>query len=607
MNQKIAFITRCTRQDNLQIVATSLKTALSQGHLWYVIFDSSNLESISTKTLNFLNSINCKYYIRSSEGDSYGYDIMNDIILNEIPAGHWVHIIDDDNILHEDLLTSFKSIKTKCKVIVADQLVAGKDFTGLHIRIAAPENTVLQGIDVGQIIIDRDFLMITCGGFDLGYCGDGIALEKIHKKHPNEFYYINVILSYYNYIERKVNSSDPRVLYVGNLPTTPQSGGNTFDYESDSLNIKHLPDDSNVQAEISKFKPDVIATRSKSCDTFTNLYGTPFAIRRKWVHFSDDVDENNGTGIYNAAMYAILTRDTTLASVFTSAYNIGSNLYVAYNSLAAQTYIDWEWVIVNDSTDNGKTQKVIDEIMSIDSRVKCYTFEQKSGGIIGETKYRAAMLCNGEYLMELDHDDVITPDAIELMVRGFKEYPDVGFIYSDCIECDVNHQTTKYVEGFAFGYGNYYDDTYKGVKVDVNACVPINPKTIRHIVGVPNHFRAWRRDHYHAIGGHNRNLTIADDYELIVRSFLTTRFLRIPKSCYVQYYYGQNTQDSNGGATRRDIQRRVATIASHYNEAIKNRFEELGMIDWAYAENSHHPLNAPSVYDQGDAAYTMKL
>jgi len=209
--------------------------------------------------------------------------------------------------------------------------------------------------------------------------------------------------------------------------------------------------------------------------------------------------------------------------------------------------------------------------------------------------------------MELDHDDELMPDAVELMVRAFVEYPDAGFVYSDCMECDTEFNTTRYVEGFALGYGNYYLDTHKGKTVDVNACVPVNPKTIRHIVGVPNHFRAWRRSTYHAIGGHNRRLTIADDYELVVRSFLSTRFVRIPKCCYIQYYYGQNTQDSNGGATRQDIQRRVRTIARFYNEDIKNRFEELGMTDWAYEENPQNPLWTPSKMDAPDAAYTLKL
>lgn len=407
--------------------------------------------------------------------------------------------------------------------------------------------------------------------------------------------------------EKKRMGSEPRVLYVGEKPKSEQKGGGNLEYETDRLNIMHVLDDSDITKHIYEFKPDVIVSRSASFSDFPNLCSLPLQYRSKWIHVSNEEDKNDGDHIYNAAMHAMLNPDKTLASIFTSAYNIGDKIINTYRSLRMQTYPNWEWVIVNDSNDNEKTQKILEQIAESDPRIKIYTFEQKSRGVIGEAKYRAGMLCNGEYLMELDHDDQLTPDAVELMVRGFNEYPDVGFAYSDCIECDVHLNSFKYGDGFAFGYGYYYEDEYKGKKIDVCGALPVNPKTIRHIVGVPNHFRSWRKSVYHQIGGHNRHLTIADDYELIVRSFLTTRFLRIPKCCYLQFYDGTNTQDSDGGWTRRDIQRRVRTIADHYNEEIKARFEELGMTDWAYEFNPRFPLFAESKMDSLDAAYTLKL
>ena len=81
---------------------------------------------------------------------------------------------------------------------------------------------------------------------------------------------------------------------------------------------------------------------------------------------------------------------------------------------------------------------------------------------------------------------------------------------------------------FAFGYGTYYKETF-GKEFDVANTPNINPKTIRHIVGVPNHVRAWRRNVYFEIGCQNRGLAIADDYELVVRTFLKTKMCRIRK------------------------------------------------------------------------------
>jgi hypothetical protein len=77
---------------------------------------------------------------------------------------------------------------------------------------------------------------------------------------------------------------------------------------------------------------------------------------------------------------------------------------------------------------------------------------------------------------------------------------------------------------------------------------------------------------------------------------LKTKFCKIPKLGYIQYIIssgdGQNTHD----VSRADIQRRVRTIASHYNEAIKDRFEELGVKDWVYEANID-PISVPSRYE----------
>ena len=276
-------------------------------------------------------------------------------------------------------------------------------------------------------------------------------------------------------------------------------------------------------------------------------------------------------------------------------------------SLKSQSYNNWEWVLVNDSTDEGKTLKIAEKLAENDPRIKVYDFRSKSGGVIGESKYRAAVLSRGKYIMELDHDDVLTDDAAALMVRGFQNYPQCKFVYSDCSEIDEAHNSLTYGEGFCFGYGSYHKETYNGREYSVCNAPNTNPKTIRHIVGVPNHFRAWDKEFYLSIGGHNRRLTIADDYELIVRSFLKTRFLRIPKLCYLQFFHNSSNLNNTQDSSRADIQRRVRSIGQYYNLIIKERFEELGVQDWAYSQFPNNPLLAESRFgdDEGAVNFIM--
>jgi glycosyltransferase involved in cell wall biosynthesis len=607
--QKIAFITRCTRPDNLCKIAESLKLYKPLGHEWHVIIDGNVVPKIDEYTKQILNANATSWEIKNSESGTYGYDLVN-FVADNLDRDLWINLLDDDNLPNPKVFTWFSdnpTILNSSYVIVFGQEVGGKDFTGLDIREAKPENMRLQGVDAAQIFINNYFLQ-TKGGWAMGYCGDGIFIERVYTEEPTLFHLSPEVLTYYNKLEllKAKRGSSPRVLYVGELPKTKQTGGNLYEYESDELLIQHIENDNEISKIIYSFNPDVIISRSKDWREFPSLSQMPIEIRKKWLHFSNEKDENNGTEIYHAANHTILNRDTDLASVFTSAYNTGEKIYKTYESLKNQTYSNWEWVIVNDSTDL-TMEDLLEGISKNDPRVKVYSFSKKTGGIIGEAKYRAAMLCDGEYLMELDHDDYLLPDAVELMVKAFTEYPDAGYAYSDWVECDTDLNSMCYGNDFAFGYGSYYKQTHNNKELDVCACSPVNPKTIRHIVGIPNHFRAWRRSTYHALGGHNRRLTIADDYEITVRAFLMTRFVRIPKCCYLQIYDGNNTQNSDSGRTRKDIQRRVRSIAEKYNEDIKNRFNEVGMMDWAYEFNPAYPLLAPSQFDSGDFAYTLKI
>lgn len=396
----------------------------------------------------------------------------------------------------------------------------------------------------------------------------------------------------------------PKVLYIGG--NAKLESINYLGYEDTSLDVTYSTNDNNIEELLQTLKPDSIITVGKHWSEFPNLAKQPLEIRKKWFNVEEDTEEN-GEVAYKVAMNQILTQSNNhLISYFTSAYNTGSKLWRTYKSLVEQTYQDWEWVIVNDSSDD-KTLSVANTIAKKDTRVKVYDFKEKSNGVIGEAKYRAAMLCRGYLLAELDHDDVLTENCTSDLYKASQTFPDAGFFYTDVVEVNEYNQSLTYGEGFACGYGQYYKQYYNGFEWDVCLTPNINPKTIRHIVGIPNHIRAWRRETYFAVGGHNRDLSIADDYELVIRTFLHTRFCKIPKLGYIQHIRSEGSEQNTHDVARADIQRRVRTIANYYNEAIKNRFEELGLNDWIYESNAYNFLEIPNRYgdDEQHANYTL--
>ena len=371
------------------------------------------------------------------------------------------------------------------------------------------------------------------------------------------------------------------------------------DYESNDLRVSYRTNDDNLGEDLHTINPDAILTYSDDWSKFKNLSLQPFDVRSRWIHVGE-INDSTGESAYQCAMGYILNQNNPkdLVSYFTPIYNIGEKLKQTYQSLQNQTNYNWEWVLVNDSTDGGLTLKVAEDIAKNDNRVKVYDFRRKSGGIVGESKYRAAMLCRGDILAEFDHDDYLMPTCTQTLIDAKNKYPECGFYYTDCVEIDNNWNSLTYGDGFAFGYGHYREEVVFGKPMQVAMSFNINPKTIRHIVGVPNHVRAWRRDAYFNAGCHNRRLSIADDYELVIRTFLTTKLLRIPKLEYLQFIHNDGGNTHN--LSRSDIQRRVRTIANHYSDRIKSRFEELGLKDWAYEGNPQNPTWVESKFGQDE-------
>lgn len=600
---KFHVITRSTRLHNLRTVKESVFKDLPRGLKieWHVVFDTATLKDIDAELLSELKDDSTNYYFE--KGDKVGmlYPQCSKII-SKLKGG-WVYFVDDDNVVYEGFykyaLEQIKKNDSK-KIHVVSQNVAGKDFTRLDYRLAVPDAIRIGGIDLAQYIVNIDVYNKHGYTFKPDYCADGILISEVYKENSDWFTFTPKELSHYNYLQKDASAKVPKVLYIGDDEPVLKSL-KILDYEADNLDIRYLKTCDMVELHIAEFRPDVIITRGESWEEFPGMAKMPLQFRRKWLNITKDTPlEEVGQAAYQTSMVTMLStdslEDSEMISYTTPIYNTGDKLYNTYQSLLEQTYSNWEWVLINDSTDGGRTLKIAENIAKNDPRVRVYDFREKSGGNIGEVKWRANCMAKGFILAELDHDDLLVPWCTEDLYKAAKKHPEAGFFFNDTLEVNEEWESQTYPDGFAFAYGSYRDEEYKGQMMKVANQHNINPKTIRHIVGVPNHVRAWRRSTYFEIGGHNRNLTIADDYELVVRTFLKSITCKIPKLGYVQFLYNNDNGQNTHNLARADIQRRVRTIGYYYNEMIKDRFEELGLKDWAYEEYPGAPLWASPRY-----------
>ena len=78
---------------------------------------------------------------------------------------------------------------------------------------------------------------------------------------------------------------------------------------------------------------------------------------------------------------------------------------------------------------------------------------------------------------------------------------------------------------------------------------------------------------YRELNGHDPKYTVADDYDLCVRTFLMTKMVHIPRLLYRQYIGPTTAQRVKNHL----IQGHVREIAEEYGEAIDDRCASLGI------------------------------
>jgi len=214
-------------------------------------------------------------------------------------------------------------------------------------------------------------------------------------------------------------------------------------------------------------------------------------------------------------------------SLFTPSHN-PRWLDEVYESLKAQTHEDWEWVVLLNGSFEWNPPK--------DHRVRCQWAMPWVKGV-GALKAKAVGLCTGEILLELDHDDLLMPTALERVAEAFAENPEVGFVYSDFAQ--INEDGTPNFSEFDRVYGWSYRDE-NGYHV-TDSKSP-HPHHVALIWFAPNHLRAFRRTAYDQVGGYNTNLDVLDDQELMCRLYLVCRFHHIKENLYLQRVHPNQTQ-----------------------------------------------------------------
>lgn len=125
--------------------------------------------------------------------------------------------------------------------------------------------------------------------------------------------------------------------------------------------------------------------------------------------------------------------ENELVSIITPMYNGAKYVAETIDSVIAQTYKDWEMLIVNDgSKDNGP--EIVEEYAKKDGRIRL--INQENGGS-ANARNHGIREAKGRYIALLDSDDVWEPTLLEEQLKFMKEKK-TGLVFASYNRIDEN-------------------------------------------------------------------------------------------------------------------------------------------------------------------------
>ena len=234
-------------------------------------------------------------------------------------------------------------------------------------------------------------------------------------------------------------------------------------------------------------------------------------------------------------------------TIFTPTHNT-QHLARLDDSISKQKYKDFEWLIVP----NGGVNEIT--VKTKQARIVPYGGKTQN---IGEIKAFCCWHASGEILVEVDHDDELTPNCLQKLHEAF-ENPAVDFAYSNWADV-ANGEPHYYSEVFGWAYRPF---KWKKKELAETLAFDPSPASFGKIWYCPNHVRAWRQSFYEKIGGHNPLRDVLDDHELLAKTYIHANEIKHIQECL--YFYHHHPNNTCQGERNDFIQEETMNIYLQY-------------------------------------------
>lgn len=199
-------------------------------------------------------------------------------------------------------------------------------------------------------------------------------------------------------------------------------------------------------------------------------------------------------------------------SVLIPSYNASDTLRECLESIAAQTFSDFEIVLVDDGSTDA-TGELLADWVTREPRLR--TIRRAHGGIVAALQTGLAA-CTGRYVARMDADDRSHPDRLERQVRFMEDHPETALV-----SCRVEAFPPEDVRGGFRIYLEWLNGllTHEQITREIFVESPL-----------PHPSVMFRREAVAAVGGYEER-GWPEDYDLWLRMYLAgARFAKLPET-----------------------------------------------------------------------------
>ena len=205
-------------------------------------------------------------------------------------------------------------------------------------------------------------------------------------------------------------------------------------------------------------------------------------------------------------------------SVIMSIYNGEKYLKAAIESILAQTFTNFEFIIVND----GSTDSSLEIIQSYnDERIKIINNEKNIG--LTKSLNKTLKVARGEFIARQDADDVSLPNRFKGQMKYFEEHPEVALLGTSIYKIDEKGGIVG--KGIALAKPGI-KDLFKGNQFNHGSVM-------------------FKKDVANDLGGYNELFGYVQDYELWLRIAKYYKVGNLTKILYKLRSHNENVGFTN--------------------------------------------------------------